>query len=454
MRAARSATGTRAGLRTRRGPRARLVTVMALTTAMTGAAAAACTSPAVPAATAPNKGYGPTVTLRIGVYGTSGYQQSGLYAEYEKLHPNIKIVQTAAGSEASYWQALRTHLASGTGLADIQVIPLDEISTVTSSAAASFVPLNTLGASALQGNWLPWVWQEATTASGQTLGLGADIGPMAICYRPSLLREAGLPTSRAALARQWSTWAGYVQAGQRFAAHAPAGAAFMDSAASLGNAVVSQSREQFQNSAGQPALTGNPAVTTAWRLAVQSAQAKLTARLTRLTPAWTRGLASGAFATFACPAWMLPYVQRHEGPRGAGQWDVAPAPGGTGNQGGEYLAVPRASRHQQDAFQLAAFLTGASAEATLLRADGLFPANAVAIDSVFKTTSAYFSGAPTGQIFGRAAYRMPAPILGPTGDLVRADVDAALARVAGGTATPAAAWQAVLRQAASAAGES
>jgi len=46
---------------------------------------------------------------------------------------------------------------------------------------------------------------------------------------------------------------------------------------------------------------------------------------------------------------------------------------------------------------------------------------------------------------------MPTPILGPTGDLVRAEVDAALARVAGGTATPAAAWRAVLRQAAPAA---
>jgi len=222
----------------------------------------------------------------------------------------------------------------------------------------------------------------------------------------------------------------------------------MDSAAALGNAVVSQSREQFQDSAGQPALTGNPAVAAAWGLAVQSARAGLTARLTQLTPAWTRGLASGAFATFACPAWMLPYVERHLGGGQAGQWDVAAAPGGTGNQGGGYLAIPRASEHQQDAFQLAAFLTGASAEATLWRTEGAFPANAVAIDSIFRTTSAYFSGAPTGQIFSQAAYRMPTPILGPTGELVQADVDAALARVAGGTATPAAAWRAVLKQAA------
>jgi cellobiose transport system substrate-binding protein len=428
----------------RMNPRARLLAVT-VTAALTAVAAAGCTSPA-----RPGPSDGPVVTLRIGVYGAPGYQQSGLYREYEKLHPNIKIVQTATGSQASYWRALRAHLASGTGLDDIQAVPLDEISTITAGPAAAFVPLNTLGASALQGSWLPWTWQEATTASGQTLGLGADVGPMAICYRPSLLREAGLPTSRTTLARQWSTWPGYIRVGERFAAHAPAGTAFMDSAASLGNAMVSQSREQFQDSAGQPALTGNPAVAAAWGLAVQSARAGLTARLTQLTAAWARGLASGTFATFACPAWVLPYVERREGARGAGQWDVAAAPGGTGNQGGGYLAIPRASKHQQDAFQLAAFLTGAFAEATLWRTEGAFPANAVAIDSIFKTTSAYFSGAPIGQIFSQAAYRMPAPILGPTGAAVQADVDAGLARVAGGTATPTAAWQAVLKQAAAA----
>jgi hypothetical protein len=112
---------------------------VAVTAALIAAAAAGCTSPAVR-----SRSYGPVVTLRIGVYGAPGYQQSGLYREYEKLHPNIKIVQTATGSQASYWRALRAHLASGTGLDDIQAVPLDEISTITARAAAGFVPLNML----------------------------------------------------------------------------------------------------------------------------------------------------------------------------------------------------------------------------------------------------------------------------------------------------------------------
>jgi hypothetical protein len=53
--------------------------------------------------------------------------------------------------------------------------------------------------------------------------LAVDAGPMAIGDQPSLLREAGRPGSRTALARQWSTRPDYIQAGERSAAHTPAG---------------------------------------------------------------------------------------------------------------------------------------------------------------------------------------------------------------------------------------
>jgi hypothetical protein len=54
-----------------------------------------------------------THCLRIGVHGTPGHQRSGLYREYQKLHPNIEIVPTASRSQASYRRALRAHLACG-----------------------------------------------------------------------------------------------------------------------------------------------------------------------------------------------------------------------------------------------------------------------------------------------------------------------------------------------------
>jgi cellobiose transport system substrate-binding protein len=44
---------------------------------------------------------GPLITLRIGVYADPGYQSSGLYAQYERLHPGIRIVQSDTAAQAS-----------------------------------------------------------------------------------------------------------------------------------------------------------------------------------------------------------------------------------------------------------------------------------------------------------------------------------------------------------------
>jgi cellobiose transport system substrate-binding protein len=47
------------------------------------------------------KRHGPLITLRIGVYADPGYQSSGLYAQCERLHPGIRIVQSDTAAQAS-----------------------------------------------------------------------------------------------------------------------------------------------------------------------------------------------------------------------------------------------------------------------------------------------------------------------------------------------------------------
>src|SRR5690348_7567062 len=62
------------------------------------------------------------VTLTVGLFGTFGYKEAGLYKEYETLHPNVTIKETSVEQEDKYYQALQTHLAAGSGLSDIQAI--------------------------------------------------------------------------------------------------------------------------------------------------------------------------------------------------------------------------------------------------------------------------------------------------------------------------------------------
>src|SRR5215217_4403846 len=55
------------------------------------------------------------VTLDVGLFGTFGYKEAGLYDEYMKLHPNVTIKETSIEQEGEYYQALQTHLAAGAG---------------------------------------------------------------------------------------------------------------------------------------------------------------------------------------------------------------------------------------------------------------------------------------------------------------------------------------------------
>jgi cellobiose transport system substrate-binding protein len=235
---------------------------------------------------------------------------------------------------------------------------------------------------------------DAADSAGSTYALGAEIGPVAICYRTDLMAEAGLPTNPAVLARDWSTWAGYLRLGREFKAHIPVGPAFTDSVSSLCNVMTSQAREQYYGPSGSMVIGANPAIKDAWATAVQAAQDGLSAKLVPQSAAWEQGVTRGSFATMLCPAWMLPQIAKLSGQIGSGQWNVTTAPGGAGNSGGFYLALPKTGRHQSAAFQLAAFLTGEQAGAALFRAEGDLPANLMAVTAV-SGSAIRTSAAPT-----------------------------------------------------------
>src|SRR4051794_10278161 len=60
------------------------------------------------------------VTITMGLYGVMGFKETGLIEKYEKENPNVTVKVEAAGDEQTYYTALQTHLASGSGLKDVQ----------------------------------------------------------------------------------------------------------------------------------------------------------------------------------------------------------------------------------------------------------------------------------------------------------------------------------------------
>jgi cellobiose transport system substrate-binding protein len=284
------------------------------------------------------------VTLTVGLFGTFGYKEAGLYDEYMTVHPNVTIKETSIEFEQDYYQALQTHLAAGAGLSDVQGIEVARIAEVTQTQADKFADLRDLGADDLESTFFPWKWEAATSPDGAVVGLGTDTGPLAICYRTDLFKQAGLPTDREELASMWETWPDFIEVGKQYAAKAPDNSAFMDSASGYYNAIIGQSESQYYDEDGNPIYDSNPAVKDAWDLAVQAIQAGLTAKLKQFDQPWNQAFANGRFATIACPAWMIGYIKGQAGDASSGKWDVAPIPGGGGNWvAPTSLSPPRAS---------------------------------------------------------------------------------------------------------------
>ncbi|MFC8453299.1 extracellular solute-binding protein [Kitasatospora sp. NPDC057223] len=370
----------------------------------TGAAAAA--------ASATPRGDTGTITLTVGEFGTFGYHEAGLYDEYMASHPDINIHTQVTQDGQAYWDTLTARLDSGTGLADIQAVEVGYIAQATSTYADKLVNLDTTRGVNPQA-WLPWKTQQATTAAGALIGLGTDVGPMAVCYRKDLFKQAGLPTDRAEVAALWQgDWSRFLEVGRRYRDAAPKGTSFTDSAGGLFNAVLSSEAQQYSDASGKLNYQNSPGVKKAWDLAARAAQDKLTAGLTQFKGEWNTGFFLSRFATVVCPSWMTGVISSNSGDGAAGQWDIAQAPA-AGNWGGAFLTVPKAGGHPKEAAELAAWLTAPEQQAKVFAKTGNLPSTLAGLKqpAVQDAKLDYFGDTPVGQIYAAAAqFIQPAPI--------------------------------------------
>ncbi|MFF4400268.1 extracellular solute-binding protein [Streptomyces sp. NPDC001480] len=358
-------------------------------------------------------------TITLGLFGTFGFKEAGLYTEYEKLHPNITIKDTSIERNENYYPALVNHLTTGSGLMDIQAVEVSNIAEVTNTFAGKFEDLSK-APGVQKSNWLGWKWQQATAKDGTTIGLGTDIGPMAICYRTDLFKAAGLPTDRDAVSKLWTgSWDKFVQAGEKYKKKAPSGTTFMDSPGGLLNAMIGSLKKKFYDSSGNVIYKTNKNVKTAFDLTSKAAQEGLVGSQTQFQPAWNQTIANNKFAAISCPPWMLGTLKANSKPDAAGKWDVAQAPV-SGNWGGSFLTVPKGGKNTTEAEKLAAWLTAPEQQAKLFAKQGSFPSapGAYTDAAVTGAKNEMTGDAPIGTIFAQAAKSAPVQIIGPKDQII------------------------------------
>lgn len=422
-------------------PRFRRIAVPLLTVSVLGLATA-CGGGGGGADSAGAAAPGEKIKLTIGLFGDFGFKP--LYEEYKKTHPNIEIVENVTQFNDHHSNLVK-RLATNAGAGDIEAVEVGYVSTFTSQPQ-KFVDLKQYGLDKRQGEYLDWKWQQGLSKDGtQLLGLGTDVGGLAMCYRKDLFKKAGLPEDREEVAALWPTWEEYIATGKKFAAANVEGAKFVDSPGEIFRAIVNQAPTGLYDTQDNLIVDSNPAVKKAWDLSNQLTAEGLTAKLAAFSPAWNTGFAKGSFATVICPAWMTGFIQE-QAKDAAGKWDIATVPGGSGNSGGSHLMVPKQSKHPKEAAELINFLTSKENQAKVFKQEGTFPSIPSLYEdpSIQNFTKPFFGDAPIGKIYSDAAKALKPQHLGPREGDVRVAIGNGLGRVEQGKQTPDEAWAQVL----------
>jgi cellobiose transport system substrate-binding protein len=388
---------------------------------------------------------GGKIQLAIADWGNFGFKD--LITEYEAAHPNIHIIERV-GEYNQVHQNLVQKLAAGSGMPDINAIDEGFIVQFREQSQNFVNFLDNPATAARKADYLRWKWQQSLSADGKTqIGLGTDVGGLAMCYRPSLFKAAGLPADRDEVSKLWTSWQDYIDVGKRFQAQ-NTGPKWVDSAVSIFNPVISQASEAFYTKENQLVVGTNPQVRHAWDVASNIVRSGLSANLQTSTAPWNAGLQKGSFATMACPSWMRGQVAQNA-PATKGDWDVAKVPGTGGNWGGSFLSVPKQGKHTAEAVDLANWLTAPAQQIRSFAAAGTLPSIPKLYDdpAVRDYKDPFFNNAPVGQIFTRAAASLQPLYLGPRNGAVRVAIENSLTAVQQGNLTPEAGWARAVRDA-------
>ncbi|WP_341719762.1 extracellular solute-binding protein [Micromonospora sp. FIMYZ51] len=381
--------------------------------------------------------------LVVDTFSEFGYDE--LVKQYEQ-QTGIKIELRKTAQLGEYRPKLVRYLATGKGAADVTALE-EGILNEFKANPGNWVDLAPLIPDHSK-EYLPWKWELGKTPDGKLLGLPTDVGSLAVCYRKDLFEAAGLPTERDQVAALWPDWNAYHQTGQKY--KQATGKAFVDSITAVSNGVLFQhGGDLFYDKENNIIADSSPGVKNAWDTA--TSMVDISAKAQTWSPEWNGGFKQGTFATTFCPSWMLGIVQDNSGAENKGKWDVAAVPGGGGNWGGSWLAVPEQSKYPEEAAKLAEFLTNATSQVEAFKLKGPLPTNLEALknEAFLSYTNEYFSNAPTGKIFGESVAKIEPVHLGPKHQAVKENAyEPAMRAFEGGQASKEKAWEQFVKDAA------
>ena len=280
-------------------------------------------------------------------------------ADWNKTHPNVQVKAVALTNGAPATTKLLTAIKAGNGAPDVMSTEYYNLPLLVSQNALADVSKE--GASSLESTYSKSTWDAVTLGGHAVYGLPGDIGPMMFYYRKDVFKKLGLSVP--------TTWDEYAAAAKKIhdADSSQYLGTFTGADGSVFAALTQQLRSSWYGTSGD-----------AWTVNINSAAnqkvAKYWGDLVQqgvidnqpfFTPQWNSGLAKGTQVGWIAPVWGAGVIGS-SAPKTKGDWAAAPMPvwdkskPASGNWGGQAFVVPAQSKHQQQAYEFAKWVTSSA----------------------------------------------------------------------------------------------
>jgi cellobiose transport system substrate-binding protein len=303
-----------------------------------------------------------------------------------------------------YRSKLITTMAGRAHLPDIAGLKGEDMASYLPNAD-QFVDLRTLGAEKYKNQYLSWKWDQGFADDGTMVGFPIDCGPVAHYYQPAVFEKAGLPSEPADVSREIDTWERFFAAGVQLKKRIP-GTYLLTDITSVFTMSVNQGTENYVDK-DRHFIGDQEHIKVAWDRAVEAKRRGIVSDIVSGTPDALSAQENGKLPSNLNASWSTGDLKLGV-PKTKGKWRVANCPGGPSNIGGSFLAITKACREPEKAFEIITWLLDATNQAQGFVDAGLFPSTPASYGmKKLQEPDPFFGGQVTMDVFGPAARKIP-----------------------------------------------
>jgi len=290
---------------------------------------------------------------------------------FAKAYPDIQLNYVEL-KPADVYQKLQLAAAAGGGFPDVACVEDAHLAQFTKLGILADITKQT---APYRKQIEPYKWTQATL-SGRIYAFPWDAGPMALFYRRSVFKQAGINPNSI------HTWNDYYQAGLKLKSQ---GIPIWLQAKSQNDArffedLLWQQGLGYVDAKGHVVLDQNPKTLATLEFLGKMWKAGMLGDVAEWTDPWYQAINDGKVATLPMAVWMGTFLKSWLAPKTSGDWGVVPLPAWTANgvhtanDGGSALAILKSSPNFAPAWSYVQYHLGrADVQANIYRSSDLFP---------------------------------------------------------------------------------